>query len=295
MWKAHRMVSSLYRGDSVIELKITGRTSSETFPYDEIGLQAWHKRSRAVYPVPDDVLQQYLPLASATFQRLCVQQHVQHGGGGSSTGSSVTVIGDIGMGFVLDDMRQPKMSVEAAALHQLVQTGPEKYVPKADWLCRLQQTWYHHMSLFMFDTRTGWRGCFAEHRLWSSLLYHTNEHRERDPNVKTPYAVPTIRGWFPKEILTDFEECVGTALARKIAATVARMGFDGAPDLVLYNSEPMVWFVEVKSATDTLKDKQVQMMQALSEIEHVKCQICCPQSALKRFASVMLSRDDDSD
>tara|TARA_Y100000748_G_scaffold296528_1_gene289458 strand:+ start:990 stop:1232 length:243 start_codon:yes stop_codon:yes gene_type:complete len=74
---------------------------------------------------------------------------------------------------------------------------------------------------------------------------------------------------------------------------VAEMGFDGALDLVLYHNDT-IWFVEVKSATDKLKPHQLRMMQELSKFQNVTCQICCPKSALKRFASVILSNDDSS-
>ena len=58
--------------------------------------------------------------------------------------------------------------------------------------------------------------------------------------------------------------CVGKELSSQVAATVAEHGYDGAPDLVLYRREPAtLWFVEVKSATDSLRENQVKMMKQL--------------------------------
>ena len=78
----------------------------------------------------------------------------------------------------------------------------------------------------------------------------------------------------------------------RIASAVADLGFDGAPDLVLYRAEPpLVWFVEVKSANDRLRDSQKLMLKALSAIAGVRCQVCCPSSALKRMASALAEKD----
>lgn len=280
---------SFSRGDNLVELSHVGHTSSETFAYNEIGLQAWQRRPRVMYAVPAHVLEKYMPLASKTFQNLSSHNTADE----SATTSNIHVIGDIGMGFALDESRIPRMSVEAAALHQLVQSekhsSHEISVPK--WMIDLEQTWTHQMSLFMFDSQTGWRGCFAEHRLWSSLILHM---KIDIPNLKTPYAKPTVRGWFSAEVLNDFQECVSPELAEIVATKIAEMGYDGAPDLVLYH-QGTIRFVEVKSANDKLRPHQLRMMQELSKIPNVICQICCPKTALKRFASVTLSDEVDDD
>lgn len=286
MWPAEFMLS-VYRGENVIELVDVGHTSGETFAYDEIGLQSWHRRPRVMYTVPDHVLKMYIPLASKTFQKLS-KHNIDTSS--STTSSSIHVIGEIGMGFALDESRMPRMSVEAAALYQLVQspsTDDQPPVSAPIWIQDLEQSWTHQMSLFMFNSQTGWRGCFAEHRLWSSLLLENTD-------IKTPYAKPTIRSWFPIQILNDFRDCVGEDLALEVASKVAEMGFDGAPDLVLYCHD-IIWFVEVKSATDKLKPHQLRMMQELSKIRKVTCQICCPKSALKRLAASALLPNEDSD
>jgi hypothetical protein len=282
MWRSEIMVY-MYRGENPIELVDIGHTSSETFAYDEVGLQAWQRRTRVMHTVPDNILNIYMPLASKTFQRLCLHKVNE-----SSSTPNIHVIGDVGMGFALDESRIPCMSVEAAALYQLVQT-PNRHTPVPNWLKELEQTWTHQMSLFMFDSQTGWRGCFAEHRLWSSLLLQINSSE-----IKTPYAKPNVRAWFPVQVLNDFKECVGSDLALKIATKIAELGFDGAPDLILYH-ENRIWCVEVKSANDKLKPHQLRMMQELSKFPNVTCQICCPKSALKRFASVMLSNNDSDE
>lgn len=288
MWKAESMLSHFFRGtENVIELVAVGRTSPQTFPYDEVGL-VWHRRPRVMYEVPNHILARYIPLSSATFQTICLHK-MQHT---SASNSAIHVMGEIGMGFALDEYRYPRMSVEAAALYQLVQT-PSSPTQVPNSFFELEKNWTSQMSLFMFDTTTGWRGCFAEHRLWSSLILQKNKQAT---DLKTPYASPTIRSWFPPEILNDFEDCVGSELAWDVAMTVSELGYDGAPDLVLYhNNPPSIWFVEVKSATDRLKEHQIKMLEALSRIPSVKCQICCPKNALKRFARSFHTSEDSND
>lgn len=289
MWTADKKLLFMYRGfEDVIELKSKGQTSQETFPYHEVGLQNWHKRPRVVYPIPVDILNSYLPLASATFHRLNKYQPDQ-----PSTEKKVNlfVLGDVGLGFVLNDAREPKMSVEAAALYELIQTSGSPS-NNASLVESLRSKWYHQMSLFMMNVQTGWRGCFAEHRLWSSIIVNAKDTTK----LKTPYSIPQVRGWFASEILQDFEYCVGSELMWTVTRKIAEMGFDGAPDLVLYRADPAtIWFVEVKSATDQLRETQTKMMQALSKIPNVQCHICCPKNALKRFASAMRNTDHGSD
>ena len=63
----------------------------------------------------------------------------------------------------------------------------------------------------------------------------------------------------------------------QVAHTVADQNFDGAPDLFLYGSKGLViWFVEVKSASDTLKAAQLAVVSFFA-VGQVKCQICCPE------------------
>jgi hypothetical protein len=275
-------------------------------------LQNWHKRPRVTYDVPDDILQSYFPLGSMPFKKLCAEKVNES----TVSQCNVHVIGDIGMGFALNVFRKPCMSVEAVALYQIIQNCDQeiKVETKAvetkavetkavetkvaeitsipDWLIKLKTAWHHPMSLFMLNERNGWRGCFAEHRLWSAVLYRNREKAQ----LKTPYAVPIIRSWFSPEVLNDFEQSVGVKFAMTVAHTIARMNYDGAPDLVLYHAAyQKIYFVEVKSATDTLKENQIKMMQALSDIPNVDCKICCPKQAIKKFASVTFSSHSDSE
>ena len=54
-------------------------------------------------------------------------------------------------------------------------------------------------------------------------------------------------------------------------------------------------FVEVKSATDHLRQTQVEMLSRLKRIEKVTCSICCPNAARKRMAVTMEAFTESSD
>lgn len=296
MWKSEAFWYVLnestitYRGlGDTIALNSVGTTSEETYPYHEVALQ-WHRRSRAMFPCPQTILGTYLPLASATFHKFRTADPTA-----TADDKKIKVLGDNGLNFALNDERHPSISIEAAALFELVQSIQN--CPSADtprWLETLQDTWLHNMCLFMFNSANGVRGVFAEHRFWAALLLHKHKNRQ---GLKTPYSVPQIRSWCPAEILDDFTACVGNEVAMQVALTVANQNFDGAPDLLLYSpNASVIWFVEVKSSTDTLKSNQLAMMQALSSLGNVTCQICCPQSARSKFAKYELDpRDTDSE
>ena len=263
-----------YTMEPTIELHAEGRRTDESLPYDAMDVRCWSRRARVVYEAPPSILATYRPLSSGTFAKLCaVSTPEVHD-------SSITTIGDVGLGLSLDENRKPVVSVETAALYQLVQTPGEAEDVPPEWLSRLQSQWTSGMCVFMHHAKTGWRGCFAEHRLWSAILLSGNGA------IKTPYCKPTVRAWLPDAILADLKACVGAELVMTVAATVADMGFDGAPDLVLYHHGKL-WFVEVKSATDNIRESQVQMMKKLSRIKGVDCQVCCPAPARKRMASAM--------
>ena len=258
--------------EHTIELRAKGRSTDQSLPYDAMDMRGWQRRARVVYDAPPGILATYLPLASATFAKLCATKPCPHE-------DCIVVMGDLGLGLSLDESRQPVVSVETAALYELVQTpGAKEDVPA--WLSQMQSEWTNGMCAFMFNAQTGWRGCFAEHRLWSAILLSA------DGAIKTPYCKPTVRAWWPRPILEDLKACIGAEVVMKAAATVAELGFDGSPDLVLYRPGTL-WFVEVKSATDNMREAQVQMMKKLARIEGVQCQVCCPASARKRMAAVM--------
>ena len=177
------------------------------------------------------------------------------------------------------------ISIESAALWQLVRTthGLED-APPPSALVRLQKGWSHGTCFFALSAGTGWRGVFAEHRPWTAILELYDPARVKN----TACCKPTIRSWFPAAIVEDMVACAGLDLLMRVAHTVAELGFDGAPDLMLYRrSPPSIWLVEVKSSSDSVRDNQRRMIKRLSAIPGVSCSICCPQNAVKRMASAM--------
>ena len=254
-------------------------------------MQAWHRRPRAVYAVPEKILKQYLPLSSSTFVRLC-NARVEGQRDDRNEQEQELILGDLGLGLVLDVSRHPCYSVEAAALHQLVTDQATAVpVPISDALLNLRNTWRSGHSLFM-TTASGWRGCFAEHRLWSALILFMG----LDKTLKTPYSIPEVRGWFSSEVLRDMRECLGDDMITETIQTITELGFDGAPDLCMYHpNPPRLRFIEVKSETDRLRDTQTKMLQRLQTLPNVSCEICCPRSALKRFHGVLRPEDSDTE
>ena len=261
-----------------IPLHGKGRTVSESLPWAAMDMKGWHRRPRIVYDAPPSLVKAYLPLASAVFAK-------QYRGPTNEGTSDIVTLGDVGL--ALDESRTAVVSVEAIALEQLVRT-PGESDPIPEWLPHLACTWTAGQCLFMWGTETGWRGCFSEHRMWSSFLLTKNAH------VKTPYPKPTVRGWFPQCILDDLTACVGEEVVLEVALTISRLGFDGSPDLVLYR-KGCLWLVEVKSDTDRLRETQAEMLSQLSAIEKVKCSICCPAAARKRMLATMEAFHETSD
>ena len=275
------MVTS-YMPLEVVELHATGRRTAATLPYDAMdGARGWHQRVRAVYAAPACVLRQYISLASRAFTMLYRgdEPNVEEE-------TPIVLTGDVGLGLALDEGKQPVVSVEAAALLELVaMPGTPECLP--GWLTSLQATWCSGQCLFGMNTATGWRACFAEHRLWSALLL------EAGSAIKTPHCKAVVRGWYPVVILEDLKHCVGRELLQTVASTVAEYGFDGAPDVVSYRPGGVLRLVEVKSGNDALKPAQTKMLSTLARIPGVSCHVCGPASALKRVAATML--DDASD
>ena len=247
-----------------IELRAKGWTATETLPYDALDVHAWHRRARAAYAAPPSVVRAYLPLAARPFATQCPAPEAEAEG--------VLALGDLGLGLALDERRTAVVSVEAAALYELVQAPGERAALPAP-LAALQATWAAGACLLMACEATGWRGLFAEHRVWTALL----------GGGKTPYPLPAIRGWYPPAVLADLRACVGEARLARLARLVARHGFDGAPDLLLY-APGRLRLVEVKSATDRVTDAQRAMLAALAR--HADVRICCPSSARKRMPTV---------
>lgn len=266
--------------DGIIDLRAPGRTATTTLPYDVMDAKGWHRRTRIVYPAPQCIVDTYRPLASRVFA-------IQCRGGNGGKESPIVAVGDVGLAFALDENRTPVVSVETAALLQLVQTeGGAEMAPK--WVDEMRDTWASGQCLTLFHEQTGWRGAYSEHRLWSSILV-----REQTV-VKTPYPTPTVRGWFPKTVIDDLVACVGEETIEQVAQTMAEMNFDGASDLVLWRNDHL-WFVEVKSETDHLRQSQVEMLSRLKRIGKVTCSICCPSAARKRMAATMEAFTESSD
>ena len=260
---------------SVTELRGNGRAVAEALPWAAMDANGWQKRPRVVYDAPPSILATYVPLASAAFAQQC--RGDDHRG---EDASSITCVGALGLGLALDGSRRAVISTEAKALLQLLQETPGAPEATPAWLTRLGATWTSDQCLFVHNAATGWRGAFAEHRLWSAILLGENA------SVKTPHARPTVRGWFPPPILDDLKACLGEETVAEVAAAVADVGFDGAPDLVLY-SHGQLRFVEVKSATDHLGAAQVAMLTRLARIEKASVEICAPRAAQKRLLATM--------
>ena len=270
-----------------VTLTSRGRRADRLLPYDAVDASSgWLNRVRSVHDVSPDLLHLYLPLACATFSRLCVHDR-------ATVDSSWIVSGDVGLGLALDEQRRPVQSVEAAALFQLVQTSGAP--DRSTHLESLRDTWASGQCLVMHLPLTGWRGCFAEHRLWSAVLV------SKGKTTKTPHAKPMVRAWAPTLLLEDLMECIGEEVVHRVASKVAELGFDGAPDLLLYRRTPAtLWFVEVKSATDNLRPNQVAMLRELERLSDarclVRCKVCCPAETRKRHLHALESYgDDDSD
>lgn len=262
-----------------VVLTAHGRTSTTTLPYDAMDAKGWHRRARVVYDAPPSLVASYLPLASKVFatQYRGEDEVVPH--------EVASIVGDLGLSFALDEARQPVVSVEAIALHQLLVSAATSIAEAPAWMSALEATWTSGQCLTILHSE--WRGCVSEHRLWSAYLLRHGEA------IKTPYSKPTVRAWVPDAVLDDLIECVGAATVDRVATTISDLGFDGAPDLVLWTSHRL-WLVEVKSASDRLRDTQSQMLKELSRLDHVTCSICCPEAARKRMLATMMA-DESTD
>ena len=257
------------------DLHAVGHKVDMLLPFDAMHfVHDCQHRPRVVFSAPACVRRAYLPLASSSFQTWANGAEREE-----DDSDDLVLSGNVGLGFGLTSKNELVVSVEAAALMELLRElrgTPEE----SGALDRLSETWSYGQCLVAFSPRTGWRGCFAEHRLWSSVLHAAGK------TTRTRYCKPVVRAWFPPLVLDDLRACVGEALVARVAAVVADHGFDGAPDLVLYR-HGVLRFVEVKSATDHLKEAQVRMIQALTELDGVEVQLCCPRASRKRFATVL--------
>jgi len=252
----------------IVPLDVKCYTTAQTFAFDEVNPRTWQLKHKVVTAAPLDLHSIYLPLASKTFAKMCPKQDV--------VSVKTTMIGTVGLGLCLDDRRDTVISIEAGALLQVIGQGDEDPAANlpGNWACG-------HCFTICNGT---WRGCCTEHRLWTAIL--VSEGME----VKTPYSIPVIRGWFHEQVLADLMACIGKETVVDIAHCVAEGGFDGAPDLVTWTSGELQCY-EVKSSNDTLRDNQVQMMRRLTSLG-ISCKLICPESAAKRFRSINIVEDD---
>lgn len=279
------MFHESFRGTSdVIELKTSFRSTSETFPYSAVDLRSWHRRHRVVCDAPCSVVSRYVNESSAYFLQLFSTDNETY-----TCEDDVFMAGDLGLGFALDDKRKPVISIEAAVLLQLVRTHTSQGEQTPLKLHTLQDNWCANMCFFVSCSETGWRGCFSEHRLWMALTPIANRTRS--------YPAPVVRGWFSPSILEDIVDCIGKDVVGSILNILEKLGHDGLPDLVLYRRfPPMLWFVEVKSERDNLTNAQIAMMNRLSTVPGVCCQVCVPPSGRNRIQRLLnTATDSDSD
>ena len=116
----------------LVELHANGRSVSETLPWTAMDVRTWNRRNRIAYDAPLSVISAYHPLASTTFKSLNPFPEGQT--------TPMMMIGDLGLGFGLDENRKPVVSVEAMALEQLVTSpGDEETLPNS--LRLLASTW----------------------------------------------------------------------------------------------------------------------------------------------------------
>jgi len=280
------------RGENTVAMRSEGKLSQEQLPYDAMGPHSLHRRARVVYRAPAPLVRAYLPLSSKWFS-----ESAEGAPASSSSDSDLVLFGDVGLGLATDGRTgEPVVSVEAAALHELLEGEGEGRASSSppllpEWMRSMEREWVSGQCLFACSARTGWRGCYAEHRLWSALLLDEGE----GASLRTPYAKPSVRAWFPRAVLDDLRECVHRDAAVRLAQVVRKHGFHGAPDLFLYHPNGRrCWFVEVKSATDTLSGAQLVMLRALRSAG-ARCDVMCPQQARAKMSDVMWQLDASTD
>ena len=266
----------------------------ERVEFNEVDARSTKRDKRILYPVPVSVIGAYLAESSGPFRRRL--DPILLGSSRTPTSGQVLCAGDAGLVLcTCVSMRSPPpphgrtmlMSVEAAALYQLV--SPKRLVEAGDasrpyhsggeerqddWqgdpqmlpdaIARykaLSRSWSAGMNLVMACPNSGWRGCYAEKRLWLAVSLRMG-HSEL---VKTDYALSSVRSWFPAEVLDDLIACASHKTLLRLAKIVSDHKFEGAPDLVLWRPGSLR-IVEVKSQLDDLKDAQVTMLTALARV-----------------------------
>jgi hypothetical protein len=265
-----------------------GSVCHERVEFNEVDARSTKRDKRILYPVPVSVIGAYLAESSGPFRRRLDPMLL--GSSRTPTSGQVLCAGDAGLVLctcVAPPMRCMLMSVEAAALYQLV--SPKRLVESGDasrpyhsvgeewqddWqgdpqmlpdaIARfkaLSRSWSAGMNLVMACPNSGWRGCYAEKRLWLAVSLRMGQSEL----VQTDYALSSVRSWFPTEVLDDLIACASRETLQRLAKIVCDHKFEGAPDLVLWRPGSLR-IVEVKSQLDDIKDAQVTMLTALGRV-----------------------------
>lgn len=168
----------------------------------------------------------------------------------------VRITGDYGCNLIWTG-KEVRVNVEVATLDYILRTREGTATSNTDFA-----EWYKNMSwnsqqcVVGYNNVTGWRGVYAENRLWKSLANYTGD------TITDP--VPSvIRSWYPQKVLQDIIKSVGLAKIKQILAIMKTHSWKGCPDLVLWNQNGVI-FVEVKSSTDCMRPDQEALMENLT-------------------------------
>ena len=160
--------------------------------YHEVERRILRERPRVLYPASSVIKETYIPLAAkcqyTAMQRISKEQRGESATTLQSAPRTLTAIGDRGLYFATD-WKGLYVSVEAAALQHFLEMLLPAQQPSRNeappWLGDAVRTWHQDTSLFMFNTATGWRGCFAEKWLWLSLELQLQSNSVRLPENST--------------------------------------------------------------------------------------------------------------
>ena len=166
------------------------------------------------------------------------------------------IFGGIGLNLSSHGAGVFTLGVEAACLIELLSTrGSKGEVLAVPFWTEAHALCVCHM---------GWRGAFAEYRLWVALYWWLTPEAIEAPVVEA--TLPMIRGWFSEAVLRDLVTCVGAPKIMELLAVVADHQYAGAPDLCLWCADGAIEFHEVKSSQDALRPEQSNMLRALARI-----------------------------
>ena len=261
-----------------------GTQLNQTLSCSEIG-SIWQNKQKVCYPATKEIKDTYLQLYFPVAQKYNKQKKQK-----TDTNSKIYFVGQLGLGLCTNYSYEPYMSIEAFVLIQLIEEteGNNDTIP--DNIMSLTTNWLQNMCFFVFNENNGWRGLICEYRLWRYIQIQ----KENDINSKQP--IPVIRQWYSREIYDDLVSMVGEQLIDDILEIVKELNFRGIPDLMLY-SKQQIWFVEVKSINDYLKNEQIHALLKLSKIKGVTCTIAGDPSKHDSWSNQLQKQhySDDSD